>query len=211
MKHELVCLENKWEEINKFLFYAIENNLDNISIPAQTTKNITDLFGCDSKCSAIISYPIGSSEPQVKLHEVMLCTSRNIKKIDYTINVFDLENFNIRAILSELKSAYQICKDKRATLRPILEYKFLSYQDIITLINGIASIGIEEMIIGTGYSVDNYQDNMIVSRFIQDKFSINIISSAPIICQEQYDEVHKNKIFGVRIKSYKLLDNLCIK
>lgn len=210
MKHELVCLENKWEEINKFIFYAAEHNLDNLSIPAQTTKNVSDIFD-NSKFSAIVSYPIGSSEPQIKLHEVMLCTSRNIKKIDYTINIFDLENFNIRAILSELKSAYQICKDKKATLRPILEYKFLSYQDTITLINGMASLGIEEMIIGTSYSVDNYHDNMIVSRFIQDKFSINIISSAPIISQEQYDEFHKNHIFGLRIKSYKLLDNLCIK
>lgn len=209
MKHELLCLENKWEEINKFLFYAIEHNLDKVSIPAQTTKNISDFFD-SSLFTAIISYPIGSSEPQIKLHEVILCINRNIKIIDYTINLFDLENFNIRTIISELKSCHELCKSKKVKLRPVLEYKILSHEDLLTLCNAIHSLGIEELIIGTGYSIDDYQDNMIVSCFIQEKYSMNVVSSAPIVNQSQYNKMNKNNIFGVRIKSYRLLDNLCI-
>lgn len=209
MKHELVCLENKWEEINKFLFYAIENKLDNISLPAQTTKNISDLFD-SSLFTAIINYPLGSSEAQIKLHEVILCINRNIKVIDYTINLFDLENFNIRNITKELKACYELCNSKKVKLRPILEYKFLSPEDLLLLCQTVASIGIEEIIIGTGYSVDDYQDNMIISRLIQDKCEIKVISSAPVVNQNQYNKMIRNNIFGIRVKSYRLLDNLCI-
>ena len=70
--------------------------------------------------------------------------------------------------------------------------------------------GSVEIIIGTGLMVDDIIDNIIVSKLLEDRLNINVISCSPILCQDHYDMYYDSNISGIRIKSYRLLDNLCI-
>ena len=66
-----------------------------------------------------------------------------------------------------------------------------------------------EIVIGTGTMVDDNVDNIICCNTIEDQIEMPVVSCSPILNQEHYDIFYKSNIYGIRIKSYKILDNLC--
>lgn len=209
IRHELMCLEDNLQDIYKAIEYAYDYEIDTICIPASKTKNL--YLNNTEKFSAIIGYPIGSLEANIKIHETNSCFSRGVSRIDFTINHDFLESFNLSKIVNELKAISKFCNTNKIFLRPVLEIKYLSSEEILKVVDIFIDFGISEMIAASGYIFDDYEDNLILSRVIQDKYSINVISSAPIICKSIYDQFDAFEIFGVRIKSYKTLHNLCIR
>ena len=57
--------------------------------------------------------------------------------------------------------------------------------------------------------MDDILDNIITSKLIEDKLAMNVVSCSPILSQEHYDIFYDSNIHGIRLKSYKILDNLC--
>ena len=57
--------------------------------------------------------------------------------------------------------------------------------------------------------VDDILDNIISSKLIEDKLNLPVVSCSPILSQEHYDIFYDSNIHGIRLKSYKILDNLC--
>ena len=55
--------------------------------------------------------------------------------------------------------------------------------------------------------VDDLLDNIISSKLIEDKLGLPVISCSPILSNDHYNMFYESKIHGIRIKSYKILDN----
>lgn len=211
MKTEVLCNEINFSSILECLFEASNKKVDTVCVPSGTLKKVDPEF-IEQHCnfSSIVDFPLGISDTQVRLHEIFLSLNRGIKCIDLVINTHDLETGNIAAIHKDFKHCVQACRARSADLRPILEYRASDDETIFSVSKMLLECGSLEIIIGTGLMVDDIIDNIIVSKLIEDRLDTKVISCSPILCQDHYDMYHESKISGIRVKSYKILDNLCI-
>jgi deoxyribose-phosphate aldolase len=211
MKTEVLCNEVNFNDILKCLFESSHRKVDTICVPAGCIKKIDqDFILHHCSLSAMIDYPLGISDTQVRLHEIFLSLNRGVRCVDLVINTHDLESGNISAIYKDFKHCSAACKSRKAQLRPILEYRASDDETLFNVSKVLLDCGSIEIIIGTGLMADDIIDNIIVSKLIEDRLNTSVISCSPILCQDHYDLYHDSKISGIRIKSYRILDNLCI-
>jgi deoxyribose-phosphate aldolase len=210
MRTELLCDESKYPDILACIFEASTNNVDQICTPSGLIPRIGEEFirdHCDF--SAIIDFPYGISETKIRIHEILLCQSRGVKTIDLVINRYDTEDGNLHPIRKDFKICHEICKGKGLRIRPVVEYRLADNEFLPELCLLLRENGADEIVLGTGSVVDDILDNIICSRLIEENLDINIVSCFPVLSQGHYDMFNSSKIHGIRIKSYKILDNLC--
>ena len=106
-------------------------------------------------------------------------------------------------------SALNACKENGLTIRPIIEYRIADDEFLYELCSSLKYNGATEIVVGTGSMVDDILDNIISSKLIEDKLNLPVVSCSPILSQEHYDIFYDSNIHGIRLKSYKILDNLC--
>ena len=212
MKTEVLCNEVTFNDILKCIFESSSKRIDTICIPSGCLKNIDDDF-IRHHCSfaSIIDFPLGISDTQLRLHEIALSLRRGVLCIDLVINTHDLESGNLASIRKDFIRCASICKAAGALIRPILEYRTSDDETLFNVSQLLLDHGSFEIIVGTGSMVDDLSDNIIISKLIEQKLAANVISCGPILCQDHYDLYQSSKISGIRIKSFKILDNLCIK
>ncbi len=157
--------------------------------------------------SSIIDFPYGISDTQVRLHQIFLSSSRGASISDIVLNTHDLESKNMFSIMKDLKTCLTGAKTKDMDLRPVIEYRVSEEKFIFQLCEEIASLGISQIVIGTGAIVDDIIDNIILSKLIEQKIGLEVISCSPILCKDHYDMFLDAEISGIRVKSFRLLDN----
>jgi deoxyribose-phosphate aldolase len=211
MKTEVLCNEVNFNEILLCLFESSVKRVDTICLPAGSFRNIdNDFINHHFNFSAIVDYPLGISDTQIRIHEIILALNRGIKCIDLVINTHDLESGNTFSIAKDFKHCYALCKSRDVSIRPIIEYRTSDDSTIFSVAEMLLNNGACEIVIGTGSMADDITDNIIVSKLIEKRLNIDVISCSPILCQDHYKLYRDSNISGIRIKSFKILDNLCI-
>jgi|TARA_R110002012_G_scaffold280239_1_gene468715 deoxyribose-phosphate aldolase len=211
MKTEVLCNEANFSDVLLCLFESACKKVDTICLPAGSFKNIdSDFINHHLNFSAIVDYPLGISDTQIRIHEIILAANRGIKCIDLVINTYDLESGNTFAIAKDFKHCYALCTSKGISIRPVIEYRASDDNTIFDVAENLLNKGANELVVGTGSMVDDITDNIIVSKLIEKRLNINVISCSPILCQDHYQLFQDSNIAGIRIKSFKILDNLCI-
>lgn len=207
MNYELFCLESNWEKINQSIFAVVDRDLYNFVAPCSVLKKISETFDCPM--AGVIGHPLGISDIQAKTFEFLLY-SNSLKTIDVVLNTNLLDAGSLLEVISEAQSISLSCKGKNIKFRPIIEYKLLNTDQINFLCNKFISMGIEEMVLGTGQIVDDPDEILLISRLIQDKFGIKVVVNSATVSNDRLKLLAKFKVFGIRIKSLNTLNNLCI-
>jgi len=210
MRLEVLCNEVNHPEILACIFESASKRVDQICTPSGIIPRIDETF-IREHCSfsAIVDFPYGISETRIRVHEILLCHQRGVKTIDLVLNRYDLESANLNAIRKDFRTCYAASKTHGLTLRPVVEYRVAEGVFITDLSYSLQENGASELVLGTGAMVDDIIDNIICSKNIEDKLGIAVVSCSPILSQEHYELFSDSKIHGIRIKSYKILDNLC--
>ena len=111
------------------------------------------------------------------------------------------------SIMKDLNTCLTASSTRDMSLRPVIEYRVSDERFVFDLCKEIASLGIREIVIGTGALVDDLIDNIILSKLIEEKIGLEVISCSPILCKDHYDMFLDSEISGIRVKSFRLLDN----
>jgi len=211
MRLEVLCNEVSYPEILACIFEAASKEVDQICTPSGTIPRIDEMF-IREHCnfSAIVDFPYGISETRIRVHEILLCHKRGVRTIDLVLNRYDLESANLNSIRRDFKTCYEACRTHGLTLRPVIEYRVADEIFIADLSHSLKENGALEMILGTGAMVDDIIDNIICSKGIEDRLGVGVVSCSPILLQEHYELFNDSKIHGIRIKSYRILNNLCM-
>ena len=205
MRIELLCNEPKYPDILACIFEGSEKRVDQICTPSGIVPRIDESFIREyCNFSGIID---GISETRIRVHEILLCEKRGIKTIDLVINRHDLESSNLFAIRKDFKTCYEACRVNNVHIRPVLEYRLAETTFIEELCFSLRENGASEIVLGPGSMVDDLLDNIISSKLIEDKLGLSVISCSPILSNDHYNMFYESKIHGIRIKSYKILDN----
>lgn len=210
MKLEVLCNEPDYSSVLECIFDSANNKVDTICTPSGLLSRIDEsLIKEHLNFSAIVDYPCGLSDTNVRIHDIILAKRRGAKAIDLVINRNDLEASNLASIRKDFKACASACSQYNISIRPVIEYRVSDWAFVMDLCYCLKSNSSSEIVIGTGTMVDDIVDNIICCKTIEDQIEMPVVSCSPILSQDHYNIFYKSNIYGIRIKSYKILSNLC--
>ena len=99
MKLEVLCNEADYSSVLECIFDSANNKVDTICTPSGLLSRIDEsLIKEHLNFSAIVDYPCGLSDTNVRIHDIILAKRRGAKAIDLVINRNDLEASNLASI-----------------------------------------------------------------------------------------------------------------
>ena len=101
-----------------------------------------------------------------------------------------------------------MCDQNDVKLRPILEYRLFEIDKIIHLCETLERLRLFEIVNSTGTILDDISENAAMSYVIQRQTSLSVVSCSPILNSEQYNMFKEMGIYGVRLKSPAIADNI---
>jgi deoxyribose-phosphate aldolase len=206
MRLELSCHDKaaNYEDVLNSLFSCTQHSVDCISVPHGYMK-IVSQFNDHIDISALIDFPYGLSETEIRIHSIILAIRKGCKYIDLVLNSFDVENKNWSSIRKDVKSCLSVCESSRVGFRPIIEYRIFNPKEILELCDFLYSLGVDVIITSTGTIVDDVTDNVIMSKEIELKTGIHSIICSNISSPEQVKMLNNSDVYGIRLTSASIL------
>lgn len=198
------CNYNKYiEDYNKekdLIFKAISNGVDGICTSIYLLREMKTLLPKEIVLAIAIDYPLGNLSSKVKNHAVIEGIKSGANVIDYVPNYFLLQT-NFIKFDKEMKELIAICKDYNTTPRVFLNYQY--NKDAIVLAKYYYEIGIEILFPTIGYHHDDFNDNLLNCKILEEKGNIFSVFNGYIWRQDQFEQLKEANIFGVRLYDFK--------
>lgn len=182
------------EDLNSFVDLASSYQIDNICLPS--------FFLPYVKCEGLsiasqIDFPYGLSSTKTRVKEVIYSCDSGAQVIDLTINPFLMANDSKDKIIDEIKIINDICKDKRKSLRCIIEYRLFDSKFILDFCDELYKNKVDSVICSTGTMSDVFDDACLIAAYLSEMTPMNIIISSSVRTKKDYEELKKFKV-GVR-------------
>lgn len=195
-------------ELIKRAFSAINMGIHNLFVSPYYLGKLRDILPNHIKLSCPVDYPDGLGDTGMRQHGCLSATNRGADFVDLVVNPIYFLNFEKQRLVDDIKANKQICYERGASLRIVLDYRMFQDGLVFSLASTMANIGIEYIIPATGQFVDDYLDNLIICQSIMNKNpSIKTIFNSPFCKPDIYQKIEKAKIYGVRLKSFELVYN----
>lgn len=207
MQIELVNLNKNigFDELKLLFFTASNKKIKRLCLSSGLLNIFPDKSGVEL-CS-LVDFPFGLSSHQSKLADVLYSVRVGAKYIDVVLNHSTINDGNLSKLKHELKDLLEVCKLNKAILRPVLEYTLC--QDVILRVcEEILNCEIMEVVTSTGCMANEFSDNLLVAKEIQDKIGIECTLGNACCSKEQFELVKKAKIKGVRLTSIKIYEKI---
>ncbi len=194
-------IEDYSKEIQN-VFTAIGYDVDGLCLPIHLIREVKEYIPPDLIISAPIDYPIGYSCSKTRYSMVLHALKSGANAIDYVPNQYFLRS-KFTELTKEIKCILNMCEDYKASFRLFLDYH--NYGNVITIAKAYKELGIDLMFPTVGYHHDDFFDNIITSKIIQDKTDISMIFNGYTWMESQIDLIKETDIFGLRLYNLQLL------
>lgn len=194
------ALFNIWNnfEATDLIFQSIKYGAKGISL-APSLLYLAELIPPGINISAHIDYPFGLELSSVRQHSILSALNRGAKSIDLVCPHFLLLNKKTEKFDEDIKSALQICRDKNATLRVMIDYRLVPQtKDIDFLCQTLKKIGVDYVFPSTGHFVDEFIDNLIISAHISTYHNLDVILNGNAYLDDHFRSFNDSEVFGIR-------------
>jgi deoxyribose-phosphate aldolase len=196
-----------FNSLKSFFFFASNPIVSRLCLPSGLLNSFPDAKSSVELCS-LIDFPDGLQCLSARLADILYSVRSGAKYVDVPINNTLIVDKNFAKMRNEFKSCLEPCGLNNVKLRPILEYRLHEVDTIITVCENLLSIGISEVISATGRMGDEFSDDLLICKEIQDKVGMSVVFGGSCQTKKQYDNLVKAKIKGVRVISPKALQNI---
>lgn len=194
------------DDVINAVFLAIGMDISNIFIPAYYLSKIRSIVPSEIKLACPVDYPHGLGDTHIRQHGCISACNRGANFIDLVINPVYFLNCEKQKLTADVKSHIKICEDKNVELRAMLDYRIYGDSLIYSCVNTLADLGITTISPSTGEFAEDYTDNLIMCQTISNKNpKVHTIYNNYSCSKEQFANLKKAKIFGVRLKSYNMV------
>lgn len=193
-------IENYNKEISG-IFKAIDNDLEGISTSIHLLREIKPYIPDSVTLSVPIDYPLGQSSGKAKEYMVLEAAKAGANSIDYVPNNY-LFNLKFKEIEKELQTCLKICNDYGLELRLFLDYKNIT--NIVNVARSYSDVGVKFAFCTVGYHHDDFTDNILNCKLIEEKTNISMIFNGYIWKTDQKEIIENSKIFGMRLYNLEL-------
>lgn len=200
------CNYNKniesYDDETKKVYQAIKAGVDGLALPIHLIRSMKEYLPKELLLATAIDYPCGLSSSKVRYNMVINSLNSGANCIDYVPNDYFLKE-KFTELKKEVHTVLNICKDHDATFRLFLDYRKTS--NIITLSQIFNGMGIDLMFPTMGYHHDDFFDNMINSKLIEDNTHASVVFNGYTWKKEQIEFLKESGIFGMRVYNLELL------
>lgn len=205
------CNYNRYiEDYSKELsevFLAIENEFNGLALPIHMIREIREYMPDGLVLAAPIDYPSGYSSTKVRIHSVINYCQSGANAIDLVPNQY-LLRCKYKDLKSEISTAINICKDYGATLRIFLDYHNVS--NVVRFAKMCYDVGVEIAFPTIGYHHDDFFDNLITAKVIDEETEMSTIFNGYMWTKEHVKFAASANLFGIRLYNHKLWCNKVI-
>ena len=184
------------------IFSALDRGLKGLAMPIHVIRDMREYLPVGITIAAPIDYPCGLSATKVREHMVINSLNSGANAIDYVPNHFYLKN-KFTELKKEIETIIRICEDHSATIRVFLDYRNSS--NIFVMAKILKEMGIDLFFPTVGYHHDDFFDNIINAKLIEDQIETFIIFNGYMWKDEQIEFVKESGLFGARIYNLELL------
>ena len=198
-------------EIQDFIFRAIKIGVAGIVLPPAFLSEFAQLIPDGINIATVIDYPCGFEHTSVRQHAISSALNRGAKSVDLVAPHFFLLNKKPIKFKDDIKACLDTCLAKDGTLRVMLDYRLIRQtKEIDEVCYILKELGIQYILPSTGFFVDEFWDNLIISDHIEDTHKISTITNGNIYSEKHFESALKCQIFGLRINSITALERLLI-
>lgn len=209
MDIELINLDKgiSFDILQKYFYYASTGRVDRLCLYSGLINSFPEAKKT-IKLVALVDFPDGLQSVSSRMAEVLYSIRSGADYVDVTINNSLVSDGNLNRIKNEYKSYFEICKHHKVTLRPVLEYRMHDLSVTMNLCETLTNLGISDFVSSTGKMADEFDDNLITCRRIQDKFGVNVTFCGRLFTKEQLNHLDEVGVSCARITSIGILKNL---
>lgn len=209
MDIELINLDKSisFDVLQKYFYYASTDKVDRLCLYSGLINSFPEAKRT-TKIAALVDFPDGLQSVSSRMAEVLYSIRSGASYVDVTINNALVSDGNFKRIKNEYKSYFELCKYHKTTLRPVLEYRMHDLSIIMDLCEILTNLGISDFVSSTGRMADEFDDNLITCKRIQDKFGANMTFCGRLFTKEQLNYLDETGISCARITSIGILQNL---
>lgn len=207
---DLACLGKTTteEQTREAVFAASACHLNGVCILSAYVGQMRE-FVPDMILSCPIDYPQGTSDIKVRNHAVLAALRKGANAIDLVLNHPLAMNHKMEQLIDDIESNLSICRDNNASLRIMMEYRMFEDAALFfDISNLLKESGVEYVFPATGHRMDNYRDNLICAKVTFEKSGLQVICNGNIVSKDQYEEIKRTNIFGIRFTSIPVIKQI---
>jgi deoxyribose-phosphate aldolase len=133
-------------EAAKYGFYSVCVN------PTWVAKARQLLRGTPVKVCAVVGFPLGAQEPQIKTLEARRALREGAQEIDMVINIGALKGKDDKLVSRDIRGVVEVCDEARAVSKVILETALLNDEEKVRACQLAMKAGADFVKTSTGFS-----------------------------------------------------------
>ena len=134
------------EEAKTFAFYAA------VVAPHYVNLAWEELSGSDVRLCSVVSFPLGSHTPTMKVAEAEELLKNNVSEIDMVMNIGAFLSHRFQIVEDEIRRIVEICQDHNAIVKVIIETAYLDVPGIKAATELVADCGADFAKTSTGFA-----------------------------------------------------------
>lgn len=132
MDHTLLKACAVKDDFKKLCGEAAENGFAMVAINSSQVRTCKEfLKGTNIHVGAAISFPLGQTEPDVKVFETKKAIEDGADEIDYVINIGELKMGHDDYIRREMEAIVKVCRENHVLSKVIFENCYLTKEEIV--------------------------------------------------------------------------------
>ncbi|MCI9297605.1 MAG: deoxyribose-phosphate aldolase [Lachnospiraceae bacterium] len=132
MDHTLLKAYAVKDDFKKLCGEAAENGFAMVAINSSQVRTCKEfLKGTNIHVGAAISFPLGQTEPDVKVFETKKAIEDGADEIDYVINIGELKMGHDDYIRREMEAVVKVCRENHVLSKVIFENCYLTKEEIV--------------------------------------------------------------------------------
>jgi len=151
--HTLLKQNTTAAQIHQLCADALKNRFAAVCVPPNYVELAKDKLETGGiKIATVIGFPLGYSHTEAKATEIELAIGSGADELDMVMNMGDLLNGNSEFIFNELSYCTQICHERDAIIKVIIESGILTNEQIIMACQICADAGVDFVKTSTGFA-----------------------------------------------------------
>lgn len=187
------------EQINNVLKF---NSVNTISVLPSCIKLAHSLLSNKINIATPIDYPFGINNTETRLSMVSHAIKNEANIVDIMMPFHAVANRKYDKFRVDLQAILGICNPSGIKIRYTLEYRVFTYETLYKLTQILVSFGIYDILLSSGYRIDNIYDSILAGAMILKKNpKINIVYNCNIWTKTQVAQLLNAKPYGIRLHS----------
>lgn len=196
-------------ETEKNIQYAIKAGITSFSVlpySLSNLKNSEEFKNNNFSLGSPVDFPYGLSDTKSRNFMVSQTIKAGANIIDLFLPTKIIINRKYDKFREDIKSNFDICFEKNAKLRYILEYRVFNHEVLAKVCQILMSFGIDTILPSSGMMIDDIHDNIIACNYFLTKTGIKPICNGNIFNDNHVKLVNNSNVHGIRLHHLKSLD-----